>query len=225
VAPDYYRQDRKGNMKTKKIDIFKLYKYEVPATITDPLGNSCEVLITKQTSEQTAKAQDYLSQLIETHVSSIKASQGEAIRKTYQSLLKEDIVKAILRLEEPDVKDILDLAPTESETEALQKWRDARTEKLMIEKDEIVIDYIVNMSVEYKAKITAYRDYIRYLMAQICVDPVTRKLIFSNDPNEINYIGNVSQEVIDALSDKRREILAAETKGDIRRIAKNGNFT
>ena len=211
-------------MKTKKIDIFKLYKYEVPAVIINPLGNSCEVLITKQTSEQTAKAQDYLSQLIENHVSNIKASQGEAIRKTYQSLLKEDIVKAILRLEEPDVKDILDLAPTESEAEALQKWRDARTEKLLVEKDEIVIDYIVNMSIEYKAKITAYRDYIRYLMAQICVDPVTRKLIFSNDPNEINYIGNVSQEVIDALSDKRREILAAETKGDIRRIAKNGNF-
>ena len=212
-------------MKTKKIDIFKLYKYEVLATIVDPLGNSSEVLITKQTSEQTAKAQDYLSTLIETHISAIKLVQSETITKIYQSLLKEDVIKAILRLEESDVKDIIDLAPTDSEEDALLKWKDARTEKLMAEEDSVIINYIVNLSVEYKAKLLAYRDYIRFLLAQTCLDPVTRKLIFSSNSEDSNYIGNVSQEVIDALSIKRRDILAAETKGDIRRIAKNGNFT
>jgi len=225
MTPDYYRQDRKDNMKTKKIDIFKLYKYEVLATIVDPLGNSSEVLITKQTSEQTAKAQDYLSTLIETHISAIKLVQSETITKIYQSLLKEDVIKAILRLEESDVKDIMDLAPTDSEEDALLKWKDARTEKLMAEEDSVIINYIVNLSVEYKAKLLAYRDYIRFLLAQTCLDPVTRKLIFSSNSEDSNYIGNVSQEVIDALSIKRRDILAAETKGDIRRIAKNGNFT
>jgi len=209
-------------MKKEKVDIFKLYKPEVTEKLSDNYGNSAEVLIIKPTSDQMRSASEYFDTIVEAEKADM-VNKSEEIRKTYALLPRENLITLILRLEAPYVSDIIDLAP--SEDGALKKYEDKRKEDLSKETDENLRKYAVDLSVESKAKIKAIAEYGRYMLAMTCLSVDKRKPLFSINKEDSNYIGNLSQDVIDKLTKKRYEIIATETKGDVRRAAKDPNFT
>lgn len=210
-------------MPKKKIDIFNLYKYEKKVSITDPYGNTAEIILRKPTSGQQREASRFLESQIERYKAEISARDGDDIRKNLSLLPRDRLNELILSLEIIYIEDIADLAPTEDAARSEYKIR--RTEELSKEKDDTVLAYATNLSIESRAKLSAIADYNRYILCLSCLDPDSKNQLFSINPEDKNCIDNLDQAVINTLSQERLSIMTAETKGDVRRAAKDPNFT
>jgi len=214
--------------KKKIANIFNLYKHETIVEVSDPHGNAIKIKIKKLTSDQSRSASEYLDTRLATEKSRIDAAQREFILKTFQHLPKSRLADLIISIEAPYIRDIIDLAPQgegDIEKTTKDKWESSRREKLDTETEESLISYLVDLSIESKAKNGAFGDYNRMVLCLSCLDPDTGEQIFSMDEQEPNYIGHCSQDAINFITNKRLEIATAETQGEIRRAAKDPNFT
>ncbi len=209
--------------KKKVTNIFNLYKHETIAEFSDPYDNAAKIKIRKLTSDQARQASEYLDLRLSIEKARIEAEQKDHIEKTFHGLSKERLMNLIINIEAPYIRDIADLAPTEDN--AKEKWEKIRREALDKESDESLVSYLIDLTIESKAKMSAYTDYNRMVLCLSCIDPDSGEQIFSIDSGEANYIGNCSQETLNLLTSKRQEIIAAETQGDLRRAAKDPNFT
>lgn len=209
--------------KKKVANIFNLYKNETIEEFIDPYDNAAKVRIRKLTSDQSRAASDYLDLRLSTEKSRIESEQKELISKTFHGLPKERLIGLIISIEAPYIRDIIDLSPDENIGK--DRWEKERREKLAIDTEESLTSYLIDLSIESKAKQSAFTDYNRMVLCLSCLDPDSGDPIFSMDDKEINYIGNCSQDVINLLTNKRHAIMTAETQGEIRRAAKDPNFT
>lgn len=211
-------------MSRKKVsNIFNLYKHETIEEFSDTSGNAAKVLIVKLNSDQSRQASEYVDQRITEEKARLESEQKNSIIATYKSLSKDRLINLILSIEEPYITDIVDLSPEEGN--AMDKWREDRAKKLSEDTEECLLTYLTDISIESKAKHSAYNDYSRMVLSLSCIDPDSREQLFSMNREDSNYIGHLSQDILNKLTSKRHEIMAAEGKGDVRKVAKDGNFT
>lgn len=164
-----------------------------------------------------------------THVDQDQAREEVLLRA--QALPTEGLIRLLLILETPLALDNADLiprdeklSPEEQDKRAMEAYGEKRRPELEATSREDLVTLYVNTQTRVAIGAKAMQKYLDEQLCVIIVDPETRKPLLSNNPQAENWIGNLAEEVIAVIRQKREEFFTKLTDRDIRREAEDPDF-
>lgn len=222
------------------IGLFDLYKREKIVELKDE-KNSVKIKLVKMNPFESRKALDAFEEEVKKQLAEAKETEGKEhlLAKSLENVSKEQLIGAILGIEEVDFKGSVDLLPIPDEdslskeelkkkyAELVATWKKKRQEELKKEKIEALkekqTDMLINTMVRNNAYNTIFNDYCLTFM---CRDPKTNEQIFSldkNAPNNINKIPDIRVRIqLVKELDNFRQLMRATPK-EIREVTKLGS--
>ena len=224
----------------EKIGLFDLYKREKIVELKDE-KNSVKIKLVKMNPFESREALNAFEEEVKKQLAEARETEGNEhlLAKSLENIGKEQLIEAILGIEEVDFKGNVDLLPILNEDslskEELEKkysefvvdWRKKRQEELKKDKIEALkerqTDILINTMVRNNAYDTVFNDYC---LTYMCRDPKTSEQVFSFDKKAPNYINKipdirVRMQLVKELDDFRQ--LMRVTPKEIRDITKPGS--
>lgn len=222
------------------IGLFDLYKREKIVELKDE-KNSVKIKLVKMNPFESRKALDAFEEEVKKQLAEAKETEGKEhlLAKSIENISKEQLIGAILGIEEIDFKGNVDLLPIPDEdslskeeleknyAELVASWKKKRQEELKKEKIEALKEKQTDMLINTMARNNAYNTIFNdYCLTFMCRDPKTNEQIFSldkNAPNNINKIPDIRVRIqLVKELDNFRQLMRATPK-EIREITKLGS--
>ena len=223
-----------------EINLFDLYKRETIVELKDE-KNSVKIKLVKMNPFESRKALDAFEEEAKLQKEETQKAEEKdhILLKSLENISKEQLIEAIVGIEEIDFKANIDLIPIPDEAslskEGLEKkyselvadWSKKRKEELGKDKIEALkekqVDILISTMVRSNAYSTVFNDYCLTFM---CRDPKNNERIFSFDkdaPNHISKIPDirVRQQLIREM-DSFRQVMRATPK-EIRDATRPGS--
>ncbi len=223
-----------------EIGLFDLYKREKIIELKDE-KSSVKIKLVKMNPFESRKALDAFDEEVKKQLVEAREVEGKEhlLAKSLESISKEQLIGAILGIEEVDFKGNVDLLPIPDEdslskeelekkyTELVAEWKKKRQEELGKEKIEALkekqTEILIGTMVRNNAYNTVFNDYC---LTSMCRDPKSGERIFSldeNAPNNINKIPDIRVRIqlVKELDDFRQVMRA--TPKEIRDLTKPGS--
>jgi len=223
-----------------EISLFDLYKREKIVELKDE-KSSVKIKLVKMNPFESRKALDAFEEEVKKQLEEARETEGKEhlLAKSLENISNEQLIGAILGIEEVDFKGNLDLLPIPDEdslskeelkkkhAELVAEWRKKRQEELKGEKIEALKEKQIEMLINTMARNNAYNTVFNdYCLTFMCRDPKTNEQIFSFDKTAPNYINKipdirVRMQLVREL-DNFRQLMRATPK-EIREATKPGS--
>lgn len=217
--------------KTKASSIFDLFKEVQTFEVKGP---NDEVVLTVglrslDYAENTRllKDMDKLRKVVREEMS--ENGSIESLREQAGTLKPDEQIQQILDLERPLAEENSDLAPgakTEAkEGEAVkEKWEPRRRKELeALPKDEL-LELVIDRQAKLLTNSRILNEFVDASLVAMVVDPETKERLFSDDPEDENWIGHLAPQVRSQLMSFRGKFYADKGTKEIRKAAEDASF-
>jgi len=218
----------------KKISIFDLYQESKSIKIVDDEKKEIELMVTRPTAYQKKLTDDLFNDIYNKKIEESKGKREFFKADLKKNSSKDDIIKEFMNYDKSVMEgnqDLIDINNEETLTkeekdakiaEATEKWTKHRIDFLKQKSEGDLINMMVEFLINGTAFTEASKDKLIYELTLVVKDPITKEKIFSEKPEDANYILNCDERVIEQIAKQYNATKISQQ--DVRKVTEEGDF-